>query len=119
MRLTGLVKYLNKLNINSDYTINTDSTQGDDVIGFEQLSIQWTENGIKKLIQVYPETTNMNIKRWKIWICASVDVNSQRQTWKETIYSNKSKSNLSSAAPDVIVKGIKKLELISREDIIK
>ena len=63
MELCDLKKYLNHIGLPEDYTVNTDKTKGNDIEGFDNLSILWKDNHISKSVQIFPEILDMNIKR--------------------------------------------------------
>ena len=59
----------------------------------------------------------MKIKKWKIWICASLDDKTGQYWWNETIYEHKKKENIISIIREKIDLGIEKLKTISKNDL--
>jgi hypothetical protein len=117
MDLSNLKNRLTNLRIGAAYSIDTDKSKGSEIHGYDELSIRWTENGIDKLIQIYPETKDLKIKKWKIWICASKDDENGRYWWTDTICQNTKKTEIVFKAKEKINEGIDKLGNISINDL--
>jgi len=119
MNFQNIISSLQHLPIASEYETDINLTKGNEISDNDQLSIRWKENGLNKLIQLFPEIRNMQIRKWKIWLCASLDKEDGRYWWNETIYENRSKMRLLSVAREKILEGINKLNEISESDLIK
>ena len=116
MELSDLIKYLNNIGLPADYSVNSDKTKGNEIRGFDQLTISWKDNHISKSVQIYPEIFEMNIKRWNLGVCAWMDNEKGRQFWAETLIVKKSKSDIIAVALQEIKKGIERLKEISLKD---
>lgn len=117
MKLSDLKKYLNNIGLPADCSVNADKTKGNEIRGFDQLTISWKDNHISKSVQIYPEISEMNIKRWNLGICAWMDNEKGRHFWTETLMVKKSKADIIAVATQEIKKGIDRLKEISLKDL--
>ena len=119
MGLINLKNSFQDLNIPVSYTIDSKPERGNDIIGFDELSIRWTENDINKLIQIYPEINkdSIHIKKWVIWICASKDDKNGRYFWEKTICEKRKKADIIGISRQSIDEGINKLSQITIDDL--
>jgi len=116
MELSDLKKYLSNMGLPPDYSVDTDKTKGNEIKGFDRIAIRWKDNHISKLVEIFPEISEMNIKRWKLGVSASIDNEKGRQFWSETLVAKKRKADLVAIALQEIKRGIEKLKEISLKD---
>lgn len=119
MGLINLKYSFQDLNIPVHYTIDSKLGKGYGIIGYDELSIRWTENDISKLIQIYPEINkdSIHIKKWVIWICASKDDKNGRHFWKKTMCKKRKKEDIIGVARQIFDEGINELSKITMNDL--
>jgi len=117
MEFSDLKKYLNNIGLPADYSVNADKTKGNEVEGFDQLTISWMDNHISKSVQIYPEIIEMNIKHWNLGVCAWMDNEGARYFWTETLIVKKSKADIIAVGLQEIKKAIDRLKDISLKDL--
>lgn len=118
MQLEGIKYRLQDILKEKNYVINTSPSKGEMIKGFDQFSIRWSEGGLEKLIQIYPEISRSgHIKNWNIWICASKDTTKGRYWWKKTVCTKRSKSVILGLARTKIEIGIQELNQIEETDL--
>jgi hypothetical protein len=117
IELSDLKKYLNDVGLPAIYTVNADKTKGSEITGYDQLMVSWRDNDISKSVQIYPEISDTNIKRWNLSVYAWVDNEKGRLFWTEKLIVKKTKGDMIAVAIREIRKGIERLKDISLKDL--